>query len=502
MTESIMNFDLPETRGSIIKVIGVGGGGGNAVNHMHQQGIKDVEFMICNTDSQALANSPVELKVQLGASLTEGRGAGNKPEMGREAAIENIEDVKQVLENNTKMIFITAGMGGGTGTGAAPVIAEAAREMGLLTVAIVTIPFRNEGARRINQALEGIRSLEGNVDSLLVINNEKIREMYGDFKISEAFAKADNVLATAAKGIAEIITVHGYINVDFADVETVMRNSGVSLMGSALATGENRAISAVEEALNSPLLNNNDITGAKNILLNITSGSGDYEVTMDEVGQITDYVQKRSGHAADLIWGNGIDESLNDEICVTIIATGFSTSSIPEMLARQKTEKTYVPLVDSVAASSAPNQQNVTRQTAPQTYTLDEEVEVADDSYSSSEEFQYEDESDSRTIEFEIKTPEPDEFESLYGKRKVDTWPLTKETTEKSVSVQVDFHELADESIDEIENVPAFKRKSFKLKDNTKTTTEQDISRFSLREDKDKKTTIHRENPYIHDNPD
>ncbi|MDP4272509.1 MAG: cell division protein FtsZ [Bacteroidota bacterium] len=504
MTESIMNFDLPETRGSIIKVIGVGGGGGNAVNHMHEQGIKDVEFMICNTDSQALANSPVELKVQLGASLTEGRGAGNKPEMGREAAIENIEDVKEVLENNTKMIFITAGMGGGTGTGAAPVIAEAAREMGLLTVAIVTIPFRNEGARRINQALEGIRSLEGNVDSLLVINNEKIREMYGDFKISEAFAKADNVLATAAKGIAEIITVHGYINVDFADVETVMRNSGVSLMGSALATGENRAIRAVEEALNSPLLNNNDITGAKNILLNITSGAGEYEVTMDEVGQITDYVQKRSGHAADLIWGNGIDETLNDEICVTIIATGFSTSSIPEMLARQKNEKTYVPLVDSDVASSTPTQQDQPRQSAPQSYTLDDEPESEDDNiYSSSDDdFGYEEEADSRTIEFEIKTPEPDEFESLYGKRKVDSWPLTKETTEKPVSVQVDFHELADESIDEIENVPAFKRKSFKLKDNTKTTTEEDISRFSLREDKDKKTIIHRENPYIHDNPD
>ncbi|MDO9615134.1 MAG: cell division protein FtsZ, partial [Bacteroidota bacterium] len=267
MSNEIMNFDIASDSGSIIKVIGVGGGGGNAVNHMYHQGIRDVDFMVCNTDSQALVNSPVPFKVQLGSSLTEGRGAGNKPETGRDAAIENIEDVKKILGSNTKMVFITAGMGGGTGTGGAPVIAQAAKELGILTVGIVTIPFRNEGRRRIKQAIDGIAAMETHVDSLLVINNERIREMYGDFKISDAFAKADNILATAAKGIAEIITVPGYINVDFADVETVMRNSGVALMGTGVASGVNRALIAVEEALNSPLLNNNDILGARNILL-------------------------------------------------------------------------------------------------------------------------------------------------------------------------------------------------------------------------------------------
>ncbi len=286
MANEIMNFDLTLNSGSIIKVIGVGGGGGNAVNHMYHQGIRDVDFMVWNTDAQALINSPVPYKVQLGSSLTEGRGAGNKPETGRDSAIENIEDVKKILSNNTKMVFITAGMGGGTGTGGAPVIAQAARELGILTVGIVTIPFRNEGRRRIKQAIEGITAMEAHVDSLLVINNERIREMYGDSRISDAFAKADNILTTAAKGIAEIITVPGYINVDFADVETVMRNSGVALMGTGIASGVNRAVVAVEEALNSPLLNNNDIMGARNILLNITSGID--EITMDEIGDITD----------------------------------------------------------------------------------------------------------------------------------------------------------------------------------------------------------------------
>eukprot|EP00828_Plagiopyla_frontata_P037219 TRINITY_DN48960_c0_g1_i1.p1 TRINITY_DN48960_c0_g1~~TRINITY_DN48960_c0_g1_i1.p1 ORF type:complete len:390 (+),score=31.32 TRINITY_DN48960_c0_g1_i1:94-1263(+) len=344
MSTDIMNFNLDRNSGSIIKVIGVGGGGGNAVNHMFSQGIKDVDFMICNTDSQALANSVIPIKVQLGSSLTEGRGAGNKPEIGRDAAIENIDDVKKILAENTKMVFITAGMGGGTGTGGAPVIAEAARELGILTVGIVTLPFRNEGRRRIKQAIDGIAAMEKHVDSLLVINNERIREMYGDSTISEAFSKADDVLTIAAKGIAEIITVAGYINVDFADVQTVMQNSGVAVMGSALASGDDRAVRAIEEALNSPLLNNNNIVGAKNILLNITSGKR--EVTMDEIGDITDYIQDKAGHEADLIWGNGFDENLGEEISVTVIATGFSTSSIPEMVAAKQTEKTYHTLVD------------------------------------------------------------------------------------------------------------------------------------------------------------
>ena len=311
-----MNFDLKINRTSIIKVIGVGGGGGNAVNHMYKQGIKDVDFCVCNTDAQALKNSPVSIKIQLGKSLTEGRGAGNKPELGRQAAIENIDDVNEVLSDNTKMVFITAGMGGGTGTGAAPIIAKAAKELNVLTVAIVTIPFRNEGQRRINQALEGIAEIEKYVDSLLVINNEKIREIYGDLRVSEAFARADDILSIAARGIAEIITVHGSINVDFADIETVMKESGVAIMGSAMEEGEDRAIQAAKEALNSPLLNDNDIKGARNVLINITSGSE--EVTMDEIEQIKDYIQETAGSEADLIWGNSIDESLGSKLNITI----------------------------------------------------------------------------------------------------------------------------------------------------------------------------------------
>ena len=287
--------------------------------------------------------------MQLGASLTEGRGAGNKPEVGKQAAIESLDDIKDALTANTRMVFITAGMGGGTGTGAAPVIAKASKDLGILTVGIVTIPFKNEGPRRITQALDGIAEMEKYVDSLLVINNEKIREMYGDLKVSEAFSKADDVLAIAAKGIAEIITVHGFINVDFADVQTVMSNSGVAIMGSATAEGENRAIQAIQNALTSPLLNDNDIKGARNILVNITSGSE--EVTMDEIGQIIDYVQEGSGVNADLIWGNGIDASLGRKICVTIIATGFASNSIPEVYARKR-EINRVNLSETVTPSN------------------------------------------------------------------------------------------------------------------------------------------------------
>ncbi|HPG72867.1 MAG TPA: cell division protein FtsZ, partial [Bacteroidales bacterium] len=270
-----IDFGIEKQTTSIIKVIGVGGGGGNAVNQMYKLGIRDVDFVICNTDFQALRSSPVGSKIQLGKSLTEGLGAGNNPERGREAAIESLNEIETILDNNTKMVFITAGMGGGTGTGAAPVIAKLAKERGILTVGIVSVPFKVEGPLRINQAIEGIKQMEQSVDSLLIINNERLQEIFKDFKMSEAFSKADEVLATAAKGIAEIITVHGYINVDFEDVRTVMKESGVALMGSALSEGENRAITAIKEALNSPLLKDNDIRGAKNILLNIMSGTGE-----------------------------------------------------------------------------------------------------------------------------------------------------------------------------------------------------------------------------------
>jgi len=327
--EDLLKFGFPTERPSIIKVLGVGGGGSNAVNHMFKQGINDVDFVVCNTDVQALAKSPVPIKIQLGQTLTEGLGAGSYPEQGKQAAIESLNDIVSLLSENTKMVFITAGMGGGTGTGAAPVIAKAAKELGLLTVAIVTIPFHFEGPRRFNQAIEGIRELKENVDSLLVINNEKLREIYGNLPASEGFSKADDVLTMGAKGIAEIITVSGHINVDFADVKTVMSNSGVAIMGIGEAEGENRAIEAIKIALSSPLLNNNEINGAKNVLLNITSG--ECEATMDEIGQISDYVQDATGSKADMIFGSCTNHALGSKISVTIIATGFGTSSIPEL---------------------------------------------------------------------------------------------------------------------------------------------------------------------------
>lgn len=328
MKEDILDW-VVEVNTSIIKVIGVGGGGGNAVNYMFKKGVKDVEFVVCNTDSQDLAKSPVANKIQLGVTLTEGRGAGSLPEKGEQAAIENFDQIEEMLDANTKMVFITAGMGGGTGTGAAPLIAKAAKEKGILTVVVVTIPFLFEGSRRLNQAVDGINKLKDNVDSLLIINNEKLSEIYGDMKFTTAFEKADDVLATAVKGVAEIITIPGYVNVDFADVETVMQESGVAVMGAAQAEGKNRATEAIREALTSPLLNNSDIRGARNILLNITSGED--EITMDEVGEITDYVQDTVGAEAQVIWGTGRDEKLGESISVTIVATGFDTSDIPEL---------------------------------------------------------------------------------------------------------------------------------------------------------------------------
>ncbi len=329
MEEEILPFEIKQEKNSIIKVIGVGGGGGNAVNYMYKKGITDVDFLVSNTDEQVLLKSPVPIKIHLGKTLTEGLGAGNQPDKGREAAIESIDDIKSVLSDNTKMVFITAGMGGGTGTGAAPVIAEAAQELGILTVGVVTIPFEFEGKLRITQALEGVRAISKHVDSLIVINNERLREIYGNFGISEAFSKADDVLTVAVKGIAEVITKDGYVNVDFADVNTVMRNSGVAIMGSAETEGEGRAIQAIEDALNSPLLSSNDITGTKNILINMTHG--EEELTTDEVSEINSFAQDAAGQNANLIWGLNKDETLGKRINVTIIATGFNTDVIPEL---------------------------------------------------------------------------------------------------------------------------------------------------------------------------
>lgn len=332
-----MKFELPSELSSIIKVIGVGGGGGNAVNYMHAQGIQGVDFIICNTDKQALDMSPVPVKLQLGAALTEGLGAGSKPDRGAEAAKESIDEIRELLNGRTKMLFVTAGMGGGTGTGAAPVVARIAREMGILTVGIVTMPFQWEGRKRKQQATEGVEQMRQAVDTLIVINNERLRDLYGNLEVEDAFAHADNVLSTAARGIAEVIMKEGKVNVDFEDVRTVMTGSGVALMGMAEAEGEDRALRAVQEALSSPLLNDNDINGAKYVLLNIALGSN--SISMDEMSSITDHIQDASGSSADVIWGYCTDESLGEKIRVTVIATGFNQNELSATLEQRAPEK-------------------------------------------------------------------------------------------------------------------------------------------------------------------
>ncbi len=314
-------FDLPKNQSNVIKVIGVGGGGSNAINHMFLQGIKGVDFVICNTDAQALQNSGVPNKIQLGVNLTEGLGAGANPEVGEQAAVESLEDLRRMLDTNTKMVFITAGMGGGTGTGAAPIIAKLAKELDILTVGIVTMPFQFEGRTRNEQAQRGVENLRAHVDSLIVINNNKLREVYGNLGFKAGFSKADEVLSTASRGIAEVITHHYTQNIDLRDAKTVLKDSGTAIMGSASASGNNRAQEAIMKALDSPLLNDNKITGAKNVLLLIVSGS--QEITIDEIGEINDHIQTEAGHSANIIMGVGEDESLDESISVTIIATGF-----------------------------------------------------------------------------------------------------------------------------------------------------------------------------------
>lgn len=325
-----ISFDLPKNQSNVIKVIGVGGGGSNAINHMFKQGIKGVDFVVCNTDSQALQNSPVPNKIQLGVNLTEGLGAGANPEVGQQSALESMEDIDKLLDQNTKMIFITAGMGGGTGTGAAPVIAQMAKEKDILTVGIVTIPFQFEGKVRSEQAMAGVERLRKQVDSLIVINNNKLREVYGNLGFKAGFSKADEVLATASRGIAEVITHHYTQNIDLKDAKTVLSNSGTAIMGSAIASGDNRAKDAIVAALDSPLLNDNKITGAKNVLLLIVSGTA--EITIDEIGEINDHIQAEAGFNANIIMGVGEDEALGDSIAVTIIATGFNVEQQKEIV--------------------------------------------------------------------------------------------------------------------------------------------------------------------------
>lgn len=328
-----ISFDLPKNQSNVIKVIGVGGGGSNAINHMFKQGIKGVDFVVCNTDSQALQSSPVPNKIQLGVHLTEGLGAGANPEVGQQSAIESIVDIEKMLDTNTKMIFITAGMGGGTGTGAAPIIAKLAKERGILTVGIVTIPFQFEGKNRSEQALAGVDRLRKQVDSLIVINNNKLREVYGNLGYKSGYSKVDEVLATAARGIAEVISQHYIQNIDLRDAKTVLADSGTAIMGSAVASGEGKAKKAITNALDSPLLNDNKITGAKQVLLLIVSGVGEEnEVSIDEISEINEYIQNEAGHSANIIMGLGEDEKLQDAISVTVIATGFNIEQQAEIV--------------------------------------------------------------------------------------------------------------------------------------------------------------------------
>ncbi len=456
-------IEWPENRSSIIKVVGVGGGGGNAVTYMYQQGIHNVNFVICNTDAQALEKSPVPVKIQLGRTKTEGLGAGNKPEVGREAALDSLDEIRDVLDTGTKMVFVTAGMGGGTGTGAAPVIARIAKELGILTVAIVTIPFRFEGEQRFKQALEGIKELKDHVDSLLIINNEKLREMYGNLKIRDAFSKADNVLTMAAKGIAELITLPGDVNVDFADVSTIMTGGGITVMGSASATGENRAREAVEAALNSPLLNNNDITGARRILLNITSGTGENEVTMDELIEITDYVT-RSAKNASMIWGTGNDEKLGNAVCVTVVATDFPTNCFPELGIVAKPKKEEVRLPDDSGSDKVVLGTSGNPVAGVQS---------------------------GKTGKYEIREkPTSTQNKIEWGGETVT------ETVERTRPVPSIIDENA--NIEELENVPAYIRKKIKM-DNQVAGTEKEISKYTLASDKENTIRLRDNNSYLYD---
>ncbi len=490
-----MNFDLPVERSSIIKVVGIGGGGNNAVTHMFEKGIRDVNFVVCNTDHQALEKCPVPLKVQLGESLTEGRGAGSRPEVGRQAALENIADVMEALSGNTKMVFITTGMGGGTGTGATPVIAKACRDAGLLTIAVVTIPFKSEGKVRIMQAIDGVTELKDHVDSLLVINNEKLREIYGNQPVSTAFAKADDVLTTAVKGIAEIITVTGYINVDFADVETVMRNSGVSIMGMGSASGEHRATKAIENALNSPLLNSNDITGASSILINISSGTGEHELTMDELGEITDFMYDAASDDALIIRGLSKDENLKEEISVTVIATGFEANSIFQPYKRTKPSTVELltpvsPIPSGIIPDAGSDIFEVHDKGRKHIISdFDEESQgIIDFNHDSGVDY-----SEIRSRRKGAEKESNDKSESVLRKVKHMQNILKKEGLS---------NKTMKENIDTFEDVPAYVRRNLSIGSGENAGSDSKLSKFTLTSGDDDEPVLRENNAYLNDNVD
>lgn len=539
-----MEFALPKSSNSPIKVIGVGGGGSNAVNTMFEQGIKGVDFVVCNTDSQALDVSPVPLKVQLGSTLTAGQGAGSIPEVGKNAAIENLDDITAIVGEDTRMVFITAGMGGGTGTGAGPVIAKACKEMGILTVGIVTVPFRFEGRKRSGQAKEGLANMRDSVDTLLVIRNDKLRELYGNQSISKAFCNADQVLCTAAKGIAEVITRTGQINVDMNDVQTVMKDAGNAIMGAGSASGEGRAQKAVVQALESPLLNDNDITGARQVLLNITVGSD--EILMDEIMDITDFIQDAAGQSAEVIWGYAIDETLTEDVCVTVIATGFEAHEIATDSSPAAPKKVVHPLDGEAKEVTAPINRAVTQTEAP----TPTEAPVAD--LDTDEPFLVETPQTSLFVENE--TPEAPAAPETPAATEEPAAPVESESTDKIVYKLDDeplettsnesFKEPASSTdaaleaeqkakakeaflerqkqvknslnsvtmklrlpgrISDLENEPAYKRRNISL-DDISHSSESSVSHFSINEELDdngeRKIELRDDNPFLHDNVD
>jgi cell division protein FtsZ len=475
---------VPSNPKSIIKVIGVGGGGSNAVNYMYNKGIKDVEFIVCNTDVQALNMSAVPAKLQIGTGLTEGLGAGANPEVGREAAIESREEIRELLSHGTKMLFITAGMGGGTGTGAAPIIAEIARELGILTVAIVTAPFSFEGKKKRQYADTGLNALRDMCDTVLIISNDKLREIYGNLKMSEAFSQADNILATAAKGIAELITVPQYVNVDFEDVKTVMRNSGAAVMGSAKTEGENRALRAANEALNSPLLNNKNIFGAKKILLSIMSGEK-AELQLEELTLITDYIEEKVGTDADMIFGTGMDASLGDSIRVTIIATGFNDQVGEEV--EKKVNTNEVKTIEKPILEEEPRSFVFEVHSKPSVV-----IEKVEKKEPEKVIFSLDDEMDAKsdTNPFEVK----DEISEIYLKKeKLAVQADERIEKLKKLSKSLDNAESFKEKIE----IPAYLRRNVKLIE-TPHSSENEISRFNLNDE----NQILSNNKFFTDNTD
>ncbi len=469
-----LEFDLEKNKSNVIKVIGVGGGGGNAVNYMYQKGIKDVDFVVINTDSQDLSKSPIPLKIQIGKNLTEGLGAGANPEIGEKAALEDINAIKNILENNTKMIFITAGMGGGTGTGAAPIIAKLAKEMGILTVAIVTSPFTYEGKKRNLYAQKGIENLREYVDSLIIINNNKLREIYGNLTYKEAFAKSDEVLASAATSIAEVITHNYMVNVDFRDVKTVLENSGTAIMGSAKASGENRSHEVIMKALDSPLLNDNKITGAKNVLLLIVSGTA--EITIDEISEINDFIQAEAGHNADVIMGIGEDESLGDAISVTIIATGFNKNQ-QDLITNAEPDKIVHVLKDEEFTSietldeANPVYENTQNDTLSSTEPVVEKDVYGNDQFALNFGDEYtvttSDETNEKSEEFvnndglpEIKLIKKDENISEATPK-----PIAEKTVQQPLLFNLDEPQLPEQSLEQVEDLTELPlEQAFKLR--------------------------------------